>query len=64
MIGCARFLCHNLNPNYHFKIDQQFMLKFILIYAILVHILHQNLPEPKLAHDRTRADPARIRCGV
>jgi hypothetical protein len=31
------------------------MLKFILSYAVMVHVLRQNLPEPEPVHDRTRA---------
>jgi hypothetical protein len=30
-------------------------LKFILSYAVMVHVLRRNLPKPEPVHDRTRA---------
>jgi hypothetical protein len=36
----------DLNSLIRYKIDQQFMLKFTPIYAILGHILRKNPPEP------------------
>jgi hypothetical protein len=46
---------HDLNAVIRYKIDQRFMLKFTHIYVVLAHVLRKNLPEPKPAHDRTRA---------
>jgi hypothetical protein len=43
----------DLNVIIRYKTDQRFMLKFTPIYAILVHVLHKNLPEPEPGHART-----------
>jgi hypothetical protein len=37
-----------------YKTDLRFTLKFVLIYAVFVHILCQNPPEPEPVYDRMR----------
>jgi hypothetical protein len=43
-----------LGPIRRYETDLRFTLKFVPIYAVLVHVLHKNPPEPEHAHDRTR----------
>jgi hypothetical protein len=43
----------DLNVVIRYEIDQRFMLKFAPIYAVLVHDLRKNLPEPEPMHNRT-----------
>jgi hypothetical protein len=37
------------NPSCY-ETDRRFMLKFVSIYVVLVHVLRWNLPEPETAH--------------
>jgi hypothetical protein len=39
MNGRARFSCRNFRIHHSYETSLRFMLKFILIYAILVHVL-------------------------
>jgi hypothetical protein len=39
---------------YIYETDRRFTLKFVPIYAVLVHDLRLNPTEPEPAHDRTR----------
>jgi hypothetical protein len=44
-----------LGPICCYKIDIGFTLNFILIYAVLAHVLRWNRPKPGPAHDRLHA---------
>jgi hypothetical protein len=44
-----------LGPVWCYKTDIGFTLNFVLIYAVLDHVLRWNLPEPKPVHDRLHA---------
>jgi hypothetical protein len=39
----------------YYKTDIEFTLNFVLIYAVLTHVLRWNSPEPEPAHDRLHA---------
>jgi hypothetical protein len=45
-----------LGPVCCYKTNIGFTLNFILIYAILAHVLRWSPPKPEPAHDRARMD--------
>jgi hypothetical protein len=45
----------DLNIAIHYETDQRFMLKFVPIYAVLVHVLRKNPLEPEPKRDRMHA---------
>jgi hypothetical protein len=44
-----------LGPVSCYKTDIGFTLNFVLIYAVLAHVLRWNPPEPEPTHDRLHA---------
>jgi hypothetical protein len=49
----SRFSRHNFRAHSSLGNKSTITLKFILIYAVSVHVLRQNLTELEPAHDRT-----------
>ena len=44
-----------LGPVYCYKTEIEFTLNFVLVYAVLAHVLRWNPLEPEPAHDRLHA---------